>query len=61
MSLSKTLFLLLSTGSTQEKNVDWDVKNQHKQMQLWIAYFWSYGTLKLKIADLPFDHSLSVI
>ena len=39
MSLSKTLYPLLSTGSTQEdlsrhnwKTVDWDVKNQHKQI-----------------------------
>ena len=38
MSLSKTLYPLLSTGSTQEdpsqhnwKIVDWDVKNQNKQ------------------------------
>ena len=29
MSLSKTLYPLLSTGSTQE--VDWDEKNQNKQ------------------------------
>ena len=33
MSLSKTLYPLLSTGSTQEgmKKCDWDVKNQNKQ------------------------------
>ena len=38
MSLSKTLYLLLSTGSTKEdpsghdqKIVYWDVKNQNKQ------------------------------
>ena len=38
MSLSKTLYHLLSTGSTQEgrpgmieKIVDWDVKNQIKE------------------------------
>ena len=38
MSLSKTLYTLLSTGSTQEdlaqhdlKTVDWDVKNQNNQ------------------------------
>ena len=38
MSLSKTLYPLLRTGSTQEnlsqhhrKNVGWDIKNQNKQ------------------------------
>ena len=40
MSLSKTLFLLISTGSTREdkkstgnglKTVDWDVNHQNKQ------------------------------
>ena len=35
MSLSKTLYPLLSTGSTRKdlilKIVDWDVKNQSKQ------------------------------
>ena len=43
MSLSKTLYLLLSTGLTHEdrilskhdqKIVDWDVKHQHKQKDL---------------------------
>ena len=41
MSLSKTFYPLLSTGSTQEnpswhdwKNVDWDVKDQNKQKKL---------------------------
>ena len=38
VSLSKTLYLLLSTGSTQEdpsrhdcKIVDWEIKNQNEQ------------------------------
>ena len=41
MSISKTLYPLLRTGSTQEdrsghdrKIVDWDVKNQNKQCNL---------------------------
>ena len=40
MSLSRTLYPLLSTGLTKEdpsrhnrKIVDWDVKNQHEQQQ----------------------------
>ena len=41
--MSKTLNCMLSTGSTQEdsgksgydyNNVDWDVKHQHKQIQI---------------------------
>ena len=45
MPLSKTLYPLLSTGSTKEnrkmfrddwENVDWDVKHQHKQSPLYV-------------------------
>ena len=36
MSLSKTLYPLLSTGSTKEdlSRLDWDVKNQIKQTNI---------------------------
>ena len=46
VSLSKTLYLLFSTGSTQEATyqhdgniVDWDFKNQTKQINL---LFWQF-------------------
>ena len=46
VSLSKTHLSLLSTGSTQEvpsrrnwKIVDWDVKNQNKQTNVWYFNF----------------------
>ena len=45
MSLSKSLYPLLSTGSTQEdlslhdgKFVDWDVKNQNKKLSHYVPH-----------------------